>query len=109
MIGRKIMLVRGGEATEMEQAHAFAGDIEKIKHITKKHTREYGELLLVAIVRFFVQTSNFVKERYKETKVKVKNIKPGRQEVNKFLKTISSYKQKIREIKHKIKEEEKAK
>lgn len=90
--------------------------MEEIKFITVKKFRKYGYILLVITLRFYVKSSNFLKNKYNLTKEKTKavlnkymrtkenNIEA--KEVSGFLKTISEYKQKIGKIKHRIKKEE---
>ena len=86
--------------------------LEKVKHFTIKNIKKYGHISLVETLRFYIRSSNFLKNKYEE--IKIKNIQyrnrlasdlPEKQ-VSKFLKMISDYKHKIREIKHKIHEEE---
>ncbi|MCE9549198.1 hypothetical protein K8Q98_02255 [Candidatus Nomurabacteria bacterium] len=117
MIGRKLVLVRDGQNIEMEYAHPFVPDLEKIKELLNKSTKKYGYLSLVLIIRTHIRSSKFLKQKYEEIKTKVKDIHLKNvtqltddglktQEVSGFLKMISDYKHKIRTIKHKIKKEE---
>src|SRR3989344_4107706 len=86
--------------------------VREIKHITIKNIKKYGHVSLVETLRLYIKSSNFLKNKYEE--IKMKNMEyrnrlasdlPEKQ-VSKFLKMISDYKHKIREIKHKIHEEE---
>jgi hypothetical protein len=116
MIGRKLAVVRNGEIIiEQEYSHPFVPDLKKIKDATIISVKKYGHLSLVTIVRFHFRSTNFLKNKYEEVKVTIKNITTKKDsngnavpkaEVSKFLKLISDYKHKIREIRHKIREEE---
>ncbi len=85
---------------------------DEIKHTTIRGIRKYGYYLLVIIVRLYVQSTSFLKEKYREIKQKIKEMvhkkheNGERKEISKFLKVIGDYKNKIREITHKIKKEE---
>lgn len=92
-------------------------EIPYIKELTgtaKNNFKKYGKIGLIESVRFYVKSTNFVRNNYTDLKTKLKNritqkhVSGERKEISKFLKTISDYKHKIREIKHKIHEEEKS-
>ncbi|HEY4503208.1 MAG TPA: hypothetical protein VJC14_02135 [Candidatus Paceibacterota bacterium] len=116
MIGRKLVLVKGGHVAETEHSHIFVPDIEKIKQVTTVHAKKYGYAALVTTLRLYIKSSNILKDKYNKLRTKIKerrNRNKGdaeiileEQKANKFLKMISDYKHKIREIKHKIKREE---
>ena len=118
MIGRKLLMLQNGQASYRDNAETFlkAQYFEELKHSAIKTIKKHRYTGLVTIVRIYVKSSNFIKDKYEQVKIKIKNIyhkKIGReteikekQEVPKFLKIVSEYKNKIREIKHKIKEEE---
>lgn len=85
----------------------------EVKHFTVKRLKKYGYLVLVTTIRLYFRSLNFLKRKYKKLKRKIDNsnkseIKNGieKKEMNGFLKGISDYKNKIRRIKHEIKEEE---
>lgn len=90
--------------------------IREIRHVTVKNIKKYGHISLVATLRFYIRLNNFLKNKYGEIKIKIKNklkkskgLEDGpseKKEVSGFLKMISDYKRKIREIKHRIHEEE---
>jgi hypothetical protein len=120
MVTRKLAYVRRAQILGREDVlHPFDPEIEKIKHLAKRSAKEYGHIALVATIRLYIKSANFLKQKSTETKSKIKDLINKRkndgidsseiiQEDNKFLKKVSEYKQKIREIKHKItKEEEK--
>lgn len=113
MIGRKLILLQSGQITHGNDISSETPYLEELKVITIKNIKKHGFIGLVATIRFYVRSTNFLKNKYQEVKKRVRNFSDGRlnnneekKEVSKFLKMISEYKHKIREIKHKIKEEE---
>ena|SRR3989344_8829845 len=117
MIGRKLVLIQNRQSlneipAEEDRQFEIHPYIKEVKYITIKNIKKYGHISLVETLRFYIRSSNFLKNKYEE--IKIKNIQyrnrlasdlPEKQ-VSKFLKMISDYKHKIREIKHKIHEEE---
>ena len=114
MVERKLVMLKNGVLLHREETFFKAPYLEEWKHLTSKNVKRHGYTVLVATIRFYVRFSNLLKNKYQEIKIKIKNIRSrksnsnlsGKQEISKFLKIISEYKYKIREIKHKIKEEE---
>ena len=118
LIGRKLRIVRNsgiGEVVDQDYAHPFVPDLLKLKNISIINIKKYGHLSLVTILRFHVKSNNFFKNEYSKMKERIKNMtvkkdqngnKVERAQVSKFLKVVSEYKHKLREIKHKIHEEE---
>ena len=115
MIGHKLRLVRAGQTAEPEHPHAFVPDFQKMRKKIFQNAKEYEHLTLVVIIRLYVRSVNITKSGYQNLKTKIQNIRAKRkesgdpeekQEVSKFLKMISEYKDKIRHLKHQIKEEE---
>lgn len=116
MIGRKLLMLQNGQISYRDSAETFlkAQYFEELKHSTIKTIKKHSYVGLVIIIRLYIKFSNYIKNKYKEVKIKIKNKyhqKTGgktkeKQEAPKFLKIISEYKQKIREIKHRIKKEE---
>lgn len=112
MIGRKLVMLQNGKVISGEKVLLEIPYIKEIKHITIKNIKKHHHAGLVATIRFYVRFSNFLKNKYQEAKIKIKNrnkeshIGSEKKEISKFLKIISEYKHKIREIKHKIKKEE---
>jgi len=120
MISRKLLMLQNGQITYQDKTEAFLRTqyLEELKHSTIKTIKKHSYLGLVIIIRLYFRSINFLKSKYQEIKIKAKeklsknksrlnSDLPKKQEENKFLKMISEYKQKIRAIKHKIKEEEK--
>ncbi len=121
MISRKLAYVRNEEILGREDVlHPFEPHIEKIKNITAKSAKAYGYMALVETIRLYIKSSNLMKQKFKETKGTVKNLinkttnggtvnSEGVQEDNIFLKKVTEYKKKIRQIKHKVRREEEKK
>ena len=116
MIGRKLSLVRNGHILGEGEALFEVPHFENIKHFTLSSAKKYGHVVLVETIRMYVKTTLFLKESYRELKIKFKKINTKKDEngngvekveVSSFLKMISDYKQKIKKIKQKIHEEEK--
>ncbi len=120
MLGKKLALLRAGtlEVKTAAEPHPFVPDWEKLKELVQKHARRYGYQATVTAVRIYVRSSNLFKAKALELRDKVAKLaeqyggsKNGAssepKEVNKFLRLISDYKNKVRAIKHKIHEEEK--
>jgi hypothetical protein len=112
MVGRKLVLLQNGQVLHREEIVIGAPSLEKWKHLTITSVKKHGYTGLVATIRFYVRSTNFLKNKYQEVKTKVKSIngkklrEEEKREVSGFLKMISEYKQKIRNIKDKVKEEE---
>lgn len=112
MIGRKLVMLEHQQILNHEEVLFELPFLKQIRHLTVKSVKKHGYTLLVATVRFYIRTINFLKYKYEEIKIKVKNRSKKnhpnseKREISKFLKIMGEYKQKIREIKHKIKKEE---
>ncbi len=113
MIGRRLSLIRGGQIKVEEVAVFEITHIENWKRALAENAKNLAHLMLVAVLRAYIRLAYYLRRKYGETKKKLANL--GRkklssgeqQEISKFLKIISEYKEKIRDIKHKITEEEK--
>ena len=110
MVSRKIALIRMGEEANEKDVHPFVPDFIKIKNFLIEKIKKYEHLILVTMVRFSIRSSNSTKNGYKKVKDKIKSImdknntsQENGREASKFLKMISDYKDRIRHIKHKIK------
>ena len=114
MIGRKLVLLRNGQVLAREEILFGIPHIEKVKDLFIKNLKKYGHISLVMTIRFYVRSTNLLKNKYGEIKIKIRDMtqkslhgnSSEKTEVSKFLKMILDYKRKIREIKHKIHEEE---
>lgn len=118
MIGRKLLLIQSGQISYKDNTETFlkAQYLEELKHSAIKTIKKHRYTGLVTIVRIYVISSSFIKDKYEKVKIKIINIFhkktnsnntiKEKREVPKFLKIITEYKNKIREIRHKIKEEE---
>ena len=116
MIGNKLVLIKNGQVVKTQHLHPFALDLQRIKYSIFKNIKRFGYKTLLALIRFFVKFSNFIKIK---SKILIKEFEKKfqnngnfssevmkKKEVSKYLKVISEYRHKIREMKHKIKEEE---
>lgn len=115
MIGKKLMQVNTGNTVLLEEISIEAIDLDKVKHKTVKHAKKYGLLILVITLRFTVKTSFFFRKGWyivKEktftfiNKITSKSRETKGREVSSFLQKVSDYKNKIRELRDQIKEEE---
>ncbi len=112
MVGRKLFALEHEQVLNHKEVDLELPYLKEVKHITMTNIKKHGYSGLVATIRFYVRGVNFTKNKYQEIKVKVKNINyinkvnGQNKEISKFLKIIGDYKQKIREIKHKITKEE---
>ena len=117
MIWRKLVLVKNGLVATTQHSHPFVPDLQKIKHVTFKSTKKISYVVIFVTLRFFIKSLNFVKTKsiilIKELKNKFKKNNGNssdntteKKEVSKYLRIISEYRHKIRQIKHRIKKEE---
>src|SRR3989338_8732371 len=112
MIGRKVVMLRRGEVKEEGEMLIKIPPLSHVENATLEGLKIWGDALLVVTVKMYVQSVNLVKSLYGQAKSNLKKIintyyrpngEEGEKEVSKFLKMISTYKNKIRKIKHKIK------
>ena len=114
MIGRKLIILRGGQVAHESEAILNTLYLEEWKQAAVKSIRKYSYFGLVSVIRFYFRFSNLLKNKYQELKIKAKSMRGKKsngektepREASKFLKMISEYKYKIRRIKRQIKEEE---
>lgn len=116
MVGRKLALIRNGQAAKMPHSHPFVPHLQKIKHFTFQSAKRFAYAALFATMKFFIISSNSLKIKSRavaaELKKRFKKNNEGpengaeKREASKYLKTISDYREKIRKMKHMIKEKE---
>lgn len=113
LIGRKILVLRRAEIGEVivsEEITIEGPSIEEVRAVTVHKVKKIGYVGLVTSIRLYFRSTNFIKNKYSVLKEKVRNTynknSSENKETSKFLKVISEYKYKIRDLKHKIKEEE---
>lgn len=112
MIGRKLAVIEHAQVSNQEEVLFELPYLKEIKHTTIKNAKKHSYAFLVAMVRFYVLSINFLKNKYIELKEKIQKMSEAshtngqKKEISKFLKIIGDYKQKIREIENKIKKEE---
>lgn len=116
MIGRKLVLVKRGQVEMIEGASFEIPYLKEARQITIENIKKYEHVALVGIVKFYVQSSLFLKNKYQESKTKIQNIHikhyPNGElkekiKGSKFIEMISSYTHRIKKIRHEIKEQEK--
>src|SRR3989344_535250 len=113
IFGRKLELLAGRGGMESDNITIEIPYVAEIKQITIRKVKRFGYVALVTSIRIYFRSSNLLKSRYAEIRDKMENAYKNdfmgieKKEINKFLKVVSDYKQKIRKIKHRIKEEEK--
>ena len=112
MIGRKLAVVGHDEISKHQELPFELPYLKKIKHITLKGVKKHGYTLVVTSMRIYMKGVSNLKDKYAKVKNRIihKNktgeMSEDKKEVSKFLKIIGEYKQKIRDIKHRIKKEE---
>ena len=111
MIGRKMAKLEHEQILNHREIIFDLPYVKEIRHITVKNIRKMGHAGLVYTLRSYIRTVSFLKYRYEEIKIKIKNgsrnqANGQKKEISKFLKTVGDYKSKIREITHRIKKEE---
>ncbi len=117
MISRKLVAIKNHQIEVPEGALFEIPYIEEVKDITIESIKKTEHMVLVFIVKSYIQFSAFLERKYGEFAMQLRqahrktlesNIAAEKAEVSKFLKLISIYKQKINEITHHIKEEERS-
>ncbi len=117
IMGRKLKFVREKDLVIGGYSHYFVPEIEEVREMVVYALKKYGHMSVVAMVRMQVKSVNFSKKTYALGKDKLSNLQIMKNrgwgnvseevKVSKFLKMVSDYKQKVREIRHRIHEEEK--
>jgi hypothetical protein len=114
MIGRKLVMLQNGQMQILSKEEIILKTpyLEELKQVTVKKLKVAGHKGLVETIRFYIKSSNLLKNKYQDVKIRVKSIRrkdleeTEKKEISKFLKIISEYKRKIRKIKEKVKKEE---
>ena len=113
MIGKKLVLLRNGNIIHTENVQKLIPDLQTIKYVIHSKTKRGGYIATVIMLKLYIQSSNFFKNTYSKIKIKIQNLKRntentgGKKEASKFLKMITDYKYKVRNIKKQIEEENK--
>jgi hypothetical protein len=115
MVGRKLVMLQNGQIAPgnfREGVAHRAPVLEEWKKTGIKKIKIAGHKSLVETIRFYLRSTNLIKNKYENVKTGIKSMRrknhrgAEKQEISKFLKVISEYKQKIRKIKQKVREEE---
>lgn len=113
MIMKRVFLIRTGSRIIIND-DPYLPPIHEVRHIFVKNTRQYSLIILSIILRTSIRTYIILKRKGSEISSKIINkynkstakLAPEKREVNRFLKGISEYKNKIKNLKEKIIEEE---
>lgn len=112
MIGRKWLKLEEGQVLSAESIPAELPYLQEVREVTVKNIRKHGYNTLVTTIRIYVKTTDFLKNEWSNFKRKTQEFgsklmhNTEKKEISKFLSTIGEYKQKIRDIKHRIRKEE---
>lgn len=118
LLGRKVTLLRSGaDQINGDGFHPLLPDMLRVREWSKQGLKKYGYLLLAVVMRVYFRLVNFLKSRYEASKSAISakfnkgaNGIPtdgvSQPEASGFMKMMSDYKHKIRNLKHRIKEEE---
>lgn len=113
MIMKRVFLIRAGSRIIIND-DPYLPPVHEVKHIFVKNTRQYSLIIISIILRTSIRTYIILKRKGNEIARKIINkynkstakLAPEKREVNRFLKGISEYKNKIKNLKEKIIEEE---
>ena len=119
MIAKKLLFLKQEEEPSSYEESFFIEvlDLEKLKHLSIKNLKIGGHALVWATLRTYIISLNFMNKKRKEIGKKIKekihkykkhhqDNSTEKKEPSKYLKMISEYQQKIKRLKHRIKEEE---
>lgn len=116
MLSKKVILLHKNGFSEINTGIESIFEqinTEQIKNILIEKIKKYGHLTVLTTLRIYIKSSNLIKTRYmfiKESLVsmilKDDHTKENTARSSKFLKVVMEYKQKIREMKDRIYEEE---
>lgn len=116
IVGRRLILIENANKYH-HISEIFVSDIldfDNLKHSAMKNGRKLGHSFMWMILRAYILSSNFINKKWKVVLEKIKSKlhkhrnedETQEKEGSKYIKIISEYKQKIKRMKHKIKEEE---
>lgn len=119
MVGRKVKLLRRGALEVSGEFPWRVPETHEVRRITVRSLKRYGYVILVISIRSYIKSSDFIKEKYGKLKYRIisnidKRMNKGvvseeAKEPSKFLKMVSEYKNKVKEIKDRIREQERTK
>lgn len=113
MIMKRVFLIRTGSRIIIND-DPYLPPVHEVRHIFIKNTRQYSLIIISIILRTSIRTYILLRRKGSEIAHKIINkynkstakLAPEKREVNRFLKGISEYKNKIKNLKEKIIEEE---
>lgn len=112
LVGRKLFLLEKGVLSDIEERPFGIPHADKIKIYTINNIKKIAHITLIITIRLYVKSVNILRNKWSDIKSAIENkydyINHNRdqREISKFLRIIGEYKTKIREIKHRIHEEE---
>lgn len=115
MISRKLFSNNKNEIEQIERTPLFeTHNLQEIKQLIINNSRIFGHKSLLFILRIYIISSNFIKQKknllISKIKAKLNKNKIEGEETNtdpsKFIKIVSEYKHKVRKMTHRIKKEE---
>lgn len=114
LIGRKVVFLRTGGSVDNGELLFNLPSLAELKEISIKLSKRAGYNFLVIVIKLYVKLSYLFKTTHGKVKTRMQSLTekytPERdsapKQVSKFLKAVGDYKQRIRRIKRKIKEEE---
>lgn len=119
LLYRRIMILErsGVMVREIDGEFFFdVPDLHEVQYVIVRKMKQYGYVALVVTIRIYVRSSKIMDYLYKEAVsrlstlykkyIQKKNPETEAKEVSKFLKMVSEYKNKIKEIKERVREEE---
>lgn len=110
MIGRKLIMLPNIEIFNREEIVLEAQYIEEWKYLAIKSIKKHSYNGLISTIRAYIHSVDFIKRKYQNIKnsfiEKINNNSSNKKDISKFLKIVSDYKYKLREIKDRVREEE---
>lgn len=117
MIGKKVLLLRERPVLVAEDNFLIQlPELHEVRYIVIKRAKQAAYITLVLVFRFSIRTSKTLRRGLKKGRGFIEglfkryfghhNAEVEQKEVSGFLKKISEYKKIVKEIKHKVKEEE---
>jgi hypothetical protein len=119
MLGRKMFLLKkaGFPKEPAEKFIVRAVNWDEVKNTISRNLKKYGQIIIFVSLRIYILSVHNLKQHYFRLAEKIKKIirqnfqradkdPLEKQEVSKFLKVVSEYRQKIKKMKRRIKAEE---
>ena len=69
MIGKKLFLLKNEQESQKKEIIFKTSYLEEWKHLIVQNIKKHGYLGLVATIRFYVQSTNLLKNKYYSTEI----------------------------------------